>query len=158
LAGELCGVLMHNILMSNNAASNFTIHKIWQHNPIMLIRGMVEVYTKDQSTLSRLLEIATQDLKALTAILDAKPFFFVIDLAALSSRREFLNLEKWLQDKIAENGLPFIKACFQHMRDRLLKNPKTESNQRLFDTLFIFYTCLQGVVRYLVELSLLSIS
>lgn len=51
---------------------------------------------QDPLSLTRVLEIATQDLKALPQILDARPFLFSIDLAALASRREFLLLEKWV--------------------------------------------------------------
>ncbi len=135
---------MPNILLSNNAGSNFTIHKIWQHNSGMLVHGMVELYNKDPTSLSRILEIATQDLKALTPILDAKPFSFMIDLASLASRREFLNLEKWLLDKLHEHGNSFAKACTLYVKEKFARNPKMEQNQRLFDTLFIFFTALQA--------------
>lgn len=51
-------------------------------------------------------------------LLNGTPFAFVIDLAALASRREYLKLDKWLTDKIREHGVssvcPFISAfkCF----------------------------------------------
>lgn len=41
-------------------------------------------------------------------LLNGTPFAFVIDLAALASRREYLKLDKWLTDKIREHGV-----CFQ---------------------------------------------
>ena len=56
----------------------------------------------DQTRLSRILDVA-QDLKALSMLLSASPFAFVIDLACLASRREYLKLEKWLTDKIREH-------------------------------------------------------
>lgn len=46
--------------------------------------------------------------QALSPILEIRHFAFVIDLAALASRREYLNLEKWLQDRINEHQLEFI--------------------------------------------------
>lgn len=61
----------------------------------------------DQTRLSRILDVA-QDLKALSMLLKATPFAFVIDLACLASRREYLKLEKWLHDKIREN-----QVCLQ---------------------------------------------
>lgn len=36
-------------------------------------------------------------------LLNSLPFAFVIDLAALASRREYLKLDKWLTDKIREH-------------------------------------------------------
>ncbi len=42
-----------------------------------------------------------QELKALTDVLEATPFAFALELAALAARREYLNLEKWLQERMA---------------------------------------------------------
>ena len=36
-------------------------------------------------------------------LLNSTPFSFVIDLAALASRREYLKLDKWLNDKYREH-------------------------------------------------------
>ena len=58
----------------------------------------------DQTRLSRILDVA-QDLKALSTLLNATPFLFVIDLACLASRREYLKLDKWMTDKIREHGV-----------------------------------------------------
>lgn len=57
-------------------------------------------------------------LQALSMLLNGTPFAFVIDLAALASRREYLKLDKWLTDKIREHGVKqdfsfFISALCQ---------------------------------------------
>ena len=52
-------------------------------------------------------------------ILDSEPFLFAIDLAALATRREYLNLEKWLQDKIKEHGQVFCQACIDFLGKKL---------------------------------------
>lgn len=41
--------------------------------------------------------------QALSVLLNFKPLLFVIDLAALASRREYLKLDKWLNDKLREH-------------------------------------------------------
>ena len=51
-----------------------------------------------------------QELKALTDVLEATPFAFALELAALAARREYLNLEKWLQERMAAHGLPFMQV------------------------------------------------
>lgn len=80
----------------------------------LIMHAMAEWYMRgeqyDQAKLSRILDVA-QDLKALSMLLNGTPFAFVIDLAALASRREYLKLDKWLTDKIREHGEPFIQAC-----------------------------------------------
>ena len=60
-------------------------------------------------------------LKAISAILDAKPFHFVIDLAGLAAHREFLYLEKWLTDKITEHETAFIKSCITYLKEKTKK-------------------------------------
>lgn len=50
-------------------------------------------------------------------LLNGTPFAFVIDLAALASRREYLKLDKWLTDKIREHGVslhtPLTRGCWE---------------------------------------------
>jgi CCR4-NOT transcription complex subunit 1 len=65
----------------------------------------------DQTRLSRILDVA-QDLKALSMLLNATPFAFVIDLACLASRREYLKLDKWLSDKIREHRVRQLAHLF----------------------------------------------
>lgn len=69
----------------------------------------------DQSRMSRILEV-TQDLKALNLLLNVTSFAFIIDLACLASRREYLKLEKWLNDKIRDHGEPFVSACVKFLQ------------------------------------------
>ena len=52
-------------------------------------------------------------------LLNGTPFAFVIDLACLASRREYLKLDKWLTDKIREHGEPFIQACVTFLKRRV---------------------------------------
>lgn len=61
----------------------------------------------DQTRLSRILDIA-QDLKALLLLLSTQQYNFMIDLACLASRREYLKLEKWMTDKIREIGVSLV--------------------------------------------------
>ena len=49
-------------------------------------------------------------------LLNGSPFVFVIDLAALASRREYLKLDKWLKDKLKEHQVMpnnNYRKCFQ---------------------------------------------
>lgn len=54
-------------------------------------------------------------LQSLSMLLNGTPFAFVIDLAALASRREYLKLDKWLTDKIREHGVgPGVSFSLKH--------------------------------------------
>jgi CCR4-NOT transcription complex subunit 1 len=52
-------------------------------------------------------------------MLNIKHFIFAIDLASLASRREYLNLEKWLQDKIREHGEDFVTATVEFLCNKV---------------------------------------
>ena len=79
---------------------------------------MVEMHRRDSTCLSRLLDVS-QDLKILTVILESKPYNFSLDMAALASRRQHLNLEKWLLDSIKEKGSIFFKAAIEFVLEKL---------------------------------------
>jgi len=49
-------------------------------------------------------------------LLSVQQFVFVIDLACLASRREYLKLDKWLSDKIREHGENFVSACVKFLQ------------------------------------------
>lgn len=89
------------IFLGNHANSATILHHAWHAHLInikpIIMHAMAEWYARgdyDQTKLSRILDVA-QDLKALSVLLNAQSFPFVIDLACLASRREYLKLEKW---------------------------------------------------------------
>lgn len=51
-----------------------------------------------------------QELKLLREMLASSDYSFVLDLAALANRREFLNLEKWLPGIIAADQGNVVSA------------------------------------------------
>ncbi|XP_066506128.1 CCR4-NOT transcription complex subunit 1 isoform X2 [Hoplias malabaricus] len=126
LRHDLISTLMP-IFLGNHPNSAIILHFAWHgkgQSPSirqLIMRSMAEWYTRgeqfDQAKLSRILDVA-QDLKSLSMLLNGTPFAFVIDLAALASRREYLKLDKWLTDKIREHGEPFIQACVTFLKRR----------------------------------------
>lgn len=59
-------------------------------------------------------------LEILNPLLEsAQSFSFSIDLASLASRREYLNLEKYLQDNIIEFGDSFIHECLEFLSKKM---------------------------------------
>lgn len=83
----------------------------------MFINGLLLIYQTDHSNVSRILDIC-QELKVLSSVLECNKFHFAIDLAALASRREYLNLEKWLKDRLQSQGSEFFIACLEFLKDR----------------------------------------
>ena len=146
------------IFLSNHPNSAIILHNAW-HSQIITIKpiimhAMAEWYIRgdtDQTRLSRILDVA-QDLKALTVLLNAQSFLFVIDLACLASRREYLKLEKWLADKIHDHGEPFVSACIKFLQRRcpqimggVIKDDNMPKSAQLpHETLAVMLSCLQN--------------
>ena len=118
------------LFLANHPNSSVVLTHAWYSSTFNLkpivIHSMAEWYSKaipegdsEHARLSRILDIA-QDLKALSVLLTAKAVFhFVIDLAVLASRREYLNLEKWLTDQMREHGEAFVKAAIQYLQRKI---------------------------------------
>lgn len=149
------------IFLSNHPNAAIILHNAWHSQIInikpIIMHAMAEWYMNgmrgdsDQTRLSRILDVA-QDLKALTVLLNANSFLFVIDLACLASRREYLKLEKWLADKIHDHGEPFVSACIKFLQRRcpgimggVMKDDNIPKSAQLpHETLAVMLNCLQG--------------
>ncbi|KAK7804455.1 hypothetical protein U0070_022073 [Myodes glareolus] len=160
LRHELISTLMP-IFLGNHPNSAIILHYAWHgqgQSPSirqLIMHAMAEWYMRgeqyDQAKLSRILDVA-QDLKALSMLLNGTPFAFVIDLAALASRREYLKLDKWLTDKIREHGEPFIQACMTFLKRRCPsilgglapEKDQPKSAQLPAETLATMLACLQA--------------
>lgn len=150
------------IFFGNHPNSVPILHHAWNATNLhpnlkhFIMNAMSDWYIRgdyDQSRLTRILDVA-QDLKALSNLLNARSFMFVIDLACLASRREYLKLEKWLSDKICEHGEQFVQAIVKFLQRRCpqimgLKIPDDQipkSAQLPHETLLVMMNCLQACI------------
>ena len=58
-----------------------------------------------------------------------RPFTFALDVAALASRREYLNLDKWLADNVANHGGEFLHSIIRFLEQKM----ESEKTCRLSD-------------------------
>lgn len=112
--------IIWNLGDSSSASSSEAGDNQWAKQ--VLLQSMCDYYIKSpneeqQHRLSRILDVA-QDLKGLSLLLNGSCYPFVIDLACLASRREYLKLDKWLSDKIQSNGEYFVAACVNFLTRR----------------------------------------
>lgn len=113
--------------------------RIWQIKPSYLTNAFRDFYEENPLNITRILDVA-QDLKVsshpltnrslfqyevqiLDSLLEVRPFTFALDVASLASRREYLNLDKWLADNIATHGAEFLHAVITFL------DLKTESEK-----------------------------
>lgn len=111
----------------------------------LVLQAFLDYYGngEDQTRLTRILELA-HELKpnGLTELFNLSQFQFVIDLACLASRRDFLKLDKFLDDRMNEYGDMFAQAIAFYLKRKCpmgLKGPGTLPN----DTAQILLSALQ---------------
>ena len=115
--------------------------RIWQIEPSYLTNAFRDFYEENPLNITRILDVA-QDLKVkyqltsltssqnsfvtkiLESLLEVRPFTFALDVAALASRREYLNLDKWLADNVANYGAEFLGSLIRFLEQKM-DNEKT---------------------------------
>ncbi|KIJ69669.1 hypothetical protein HYDPIDRAFT_80338 [Hydnomerulius pinastri MD-312] len=83
--------------------------RLWQIEPTYLTDAFRDFYDESPLNITRILDVS-QDLKILENLLEVRPFTFALDVAALASRREYLNLDKWLADNVTNHGAEFLRS------------------------------------------------
>ncbi|CAI5975139.1 unnamed protein product [Closterium sp. NIES-65] len=144
---EVLGALVP-LYLANNPNSSIVLHALWgvPGGKDVVMQAMVGMHASDPTSIARLLDVC-QDLKALSVVLESTPFSFSLDLASLASRREYLNLEKWLQEALTLHRDSLFKACLQFLRAKLVQDSQDASAQRInlsLETLAIFFKVLQA--------------
>ncbi|GAM20783.1 hypothetical protein SAMD00019534_039580, partial [Acytostelium subglobosum LB1] len=112
---ELIVLLFQTLLFNHNY--QVLIFQLWKEHPDIVVNGMSDIYLKDPSYLSRFLDVS-QELKILTQMLTFKQYPFVIELAVLASQREFLFLERWLQERMKDD-IQFVRQCVLYLAERI---------------------------------------
>ncbi|KAJ4501745.1 Not1-domain-containing protein [Lentinula lateritia] len=102
--------------------------RIWQIQPTYLTDAFRDFYQENPLNITRILDVA-QDLKILEALLEVRPFGFALDVAALASRREYLNLDKWLMDNVSNHGAEFLHSVLMFLEEKM----QSEKTIRLAD-------------------------
>lgn len=101
-----------NYFLNGVPTSTLVLYEVMAADPEAFITKLKTWYTESELNVTRILDIAN-DFKLLPDILDQRPFYFALDVAALAGRREYLNLEKWLETSTTEHGSVFVRAALE---------------------------------------------
>jgi len=91
--------------------------RVYQINPTFVTKMFLQYFATDPHCISRICDIA-QEIKILPQLLRLRPYSFALELAALASRREFLNLAKWLDEMIEAGGAEFYRNCLEFLHNK----------------------------------------
>ncbi|EJT98519.1 Not1-domain-containing protein [Dacryopinax primogenitus] len=109
-----------DVFLAGHPNHQLVLWRVFQSDEAYFMSSLRDFYQSTETNVTRILDIA-QDLKILDRLLAVQPFPFALDLAALASRREYLNLEKWLADSYAVHGDSFTHAIMEFL-DHKVKN------------------------------------
>nr|CDI56008.1 related to CDC39-component of the CCR4-NOT complex [Melanopsichium pennsylvanicum 4] len=127
---ELASQLVAMFMTPHNS-SLLVFHRIEKTHREYLLNAFRNFYLENQLNLTRIIDVA-QSLGIVDDLVDARPFAFALDVAALASRREAIDLDAWLQDNINRHGSDFIRAVLEFLdmkaKDDLAK-PDPQADQ-----------------------------
>ncbi|XP_022944795.1 CCR4-NOT transcription complex subunit 1-like isoform X1 [Cucurbita moschata] len=103
-------------LMLRNPLGSGLILQLWHVNPNLVLRGFVDSQNSDPDCIVRILDIC-QELKILLSVLDMIPYSCGLRLAAIASRKEFLDLEKWLSNSLNSYKDAFFEECLKFLKE-----------------------------------------
>ncbi|CAO3672991.1 unnamed protein product [Umbelopsis ramanniana] len=107
-----------DMFLDGHANSDLVVSLLWQRSPSTLLECFLDRYRRDPLSVSQILDII-QESKILSQVLRSKPYFFILDIASLAARRDFLNLEKWIESSIDIHGEGFVGASLEFWKHKL---------------------------------------
>ncbi|CAI9769351.1 unnamed protein product [Fraxinus pennsylvanica] len=126
LQHEVTSGVFHLVL--SHALGNSVILHLWHINPHTLLRGFTDAVNSDPDNLTKVLD-ACQELKMLTPVLDMIPSYFGVRLAALASRKELIDLEKWLGTQISTYRDAFYEECLKFLKEVVVGSQEVSINR-----------------------------
>jgi CCR4-NOT transcription complex subunit 1 len=106
---------LFNIFFEGHTSHQLVFWRLWQIDKPFVANRFIEYHARNPLNITRILDIS-QDLRCLSDLLDFQSAPFVLDVAALASRREYLNLDKWLQEMINKHGNDFVMEAYRFLR------------------------------------------
>jgi CCR4-NOT transcription complex subunit 1 len=142
---ELLSSLITMFMITSHPNSSAVLQRLWQLNKLLVVDNMVRLYSRDSTQLSRILDIAQQDLRDLKTVLSVVPYHvFTMDLAALAARREHLFLDKWIQDMVQEHSDIFVRSILQYVKRRMFSEQGELQQGPSVETIHMFLRAIQN--------------
>ncbi|KAK3001360.1 hypothetical protein RJ639_021139, partial [Escallonia herrerae] len=110
-------------MIVGNGRKNGVILQLWNFNPNLVLRGLLDMIEADLGCVEMVLNLC-QELKILLSLLEQIPFCFSIRLAALSSVKGYINVERWLNDNLSTYKDVFFEACIKFLKDIFFVAPE----------------------------------
>ncbi|KAF8460372.1 CCR4-Not complex component, Not1-domain-containing protein [Kalaharituber pfeilii] len=109
---------LFDLFFHGHTSYQLVFWKLWKEQKGFVAQQFITHHSRDPLQLTRILDIVN-DIRCLDELLEITQELalgFVLDLAALAARRDYLNLEKWLQEMLVKYGAPFTLQCYRFLK------------------------------------------
>ncbi|KAK2650679.1 hypothetical protein Ddye_018168 [Dipteronia dyeriana] len=103
------------MIIKDTVGSSMILH-IWHVNPNLVLWGFVDAHNLEPESMVRILDIC-QEQKILSSVLEMIPSPSAIRLAVLASRKELVDLEKWLVNNLTTYKDFFFEECLKFLKE-----------------------------------------
>ncbi|KAI3681521.1 hypothetical protein L6452_36320 [Arctium lappa] len=118
------------VILKDASLGGILLH-LWNVNPPFLLRALNDALNLDADNTNRVLDLC-QELKIVSPVLDMVPMSLGIRLAALASRKELVDLEKWLSTNLSTYRDTFFEECLRFLKE--VEFGAQESSNRLHNS------------------------
>ncbi|KAL9303652.1 hypothetical protein ACSQ67_020915 [Phaseolus vulgaris] len=108
-------LIVFPMIVKSAVGSGMILH-LWHVNPNLVFRGIIDSQNHDSDSIIRIVDIC-QELKILSSVVEVIPSHYSIRLAAVASRKELLDFEKWLSSNLITYKETFFEECLKFLKD-----------------------------------------
>ncbi|XP_045789212.1 CCR4-NOT transcription complex subunit 1 [Trifolium pratense] len=108
-------LIVFPMIVKSDVGSGMILH-LWHINPNLVLRGFMDSQNHDVDSIMRIVDIC-QELKILSQVVEIIPSYYSIRLAAVASRKEILDLEKWLSNNLTTYKEAFFEECLKFLKE-----------------------------------------
>ncbi|CAI9292306.1 unnamed protein product [Lactuca saligna] len=103
------------VILKDPSVGGILLH-LWHVNRPFFLRALSDALNMDQDNIHRVLDLC-QEIKIISPVLDMMPMSLGIKLAALASRKELIDLEKWLSANLSTYRDTFFEECLRFLKE-----------------------------------------
>ncbi|KAI3693882.1 hypothetical protein L1987_76837 [Smallanthus sonchifolius] len=103
------------VILKDASVGGILLH-LWHVKPPFLLRALNDALHMDSDNITRVLDLC-EELKIISPVLDMVPMSLGIRLAPLASRKELIDLEKWLSSNLTTYRDTFFEECLRFLKE-----------------------------------------
>ncbi|XP_073219959.1 uncharacterized protein [Cicer arietinum] len=135
------------MIVKSDVGSGMILH-LWHINPNLVLRGFMDSQNDDVESITRIVDIC-QELKILSPVVEIIPSYYSIRLAAVASRKEIIDLEKWLSNNLITYKDAFFEECLKFLKEVQAGRSQNLSGQSLRQPGGVLNLCTETTATFL---------